>query len=1248
MDIVDFLPKYPNINKSKYSVLNPYEDGFYNTIYHKKEFYENRLEHVEQFPKERGVLTKHQKNIARYVSEHTPYDKIMLVHGMGTGKTCSVIGAIEQIKNNPNSTFTGAIILAKGTKLLDNFRNELVHRCTAGQYIPANFKKLTDLEKIHRIKKLTSYYQFETFDRFAKKVDKMSELDIIDNLSNKIYIIDESHNLRIQENNKNESIEIYQAFHRFLHLVTNCKVLLLSGTPMKDTPEEIAAISNLLLPLDKQLPTGKKFLEEFMNINGDIYTLIPEKREELKQLLKGKISFLRESSSHLQKEFIGQENVGNLQHFIVDPLTMSKFQTKYYIKALKEDSTGQTGVYLNSRQSSLFVFPDGSYGREGFKKYIKTKKLNKKRRSYKMTDSLKSELQGSTNEETLQNIRKYSITYATVIENILNSNGNCFIYSSYAKGSGGILFGLLLELFNYSKVGGKIGSPALRYAVLTSETCTNKELKNITKVFNRKSNKHGKYIQVIIGSRAVSEGFTFKNVIFEAILTPHWNYSETAQALARGIRLGSHNDLLLDGEKPIVKIIQPVAIPRKRKNKEPVQSVDLLMYETSESKDINIRHILRVLMETSFDCALNYFRNFVDGKDGSRECDYTRCDYKCDGINMELVREGLDDEDLDYSTYQLYYANEQIPLIRRRIEQLFRANHHTDLDSIINNLSDKFTEDEIMNALYLIQEETDGTEFDYKTFLRLYSKTPVKKIISDVEKLFRSYFRLELETIQEHLPEYTEFEILTALRTIINNSIILTNKYGLPSYLKEDKNIYFLVSNLTIESNFFSEYYTKYPNITTKLTFDEIFTKIHTMYLPKLIKQICKFQSQEEFSRLMQLLQPDVQEIFLELTLIAVQQGSVKNKELQEYILSYFQTYIHHDKDMTISSLLKKSANKLRCKHKDNTEWIDCSDNYADFLEHEQVQKMERLKEDNPYGIAGTYNMAKLDKRGEPVFCIADFMKEIESRKNVKRSSASVDKRIKHTGRTCETWKIPDLLKLSILRLKLPVPSDYKKDISKSVLRTEAKKAVKLKNVLTHEEIDNLSTKNLRRALYWGTVKNKKKDLCTGVKNFLDENNLLVADDQCGVTNKKKGGAKKKKGLNLRAQIIIPNEDPSTFTAKAKEIRTLLTKSCGFAQNRLPEDNSVWVLVYVRTIAAVINIDNKNRIRYICVNKSRRKDEPKEIIKFALSKVVDRGTLILRVNKRDKKSATELKRLKRYGFEPIRSDKKYTYLEFSP
>ena len=79
-DIVNFLPKYPNIYKLDEEILNPYEGEFYETIFKKKEFYDEKLEAVEQFPEEVGSLLKHQKIISRFFSPHTMYNTLLLLH----------------------------------------------------------------------------------------------------------------------------------------------------------------------------------------------------------------------------------------------------------------------------------------------------------------------------------------------------------------------------------------------------------------------------------------------------------------------------------------------------------------------------------------------------------------------------------------------------------------------------------------------------------------------------------------------------------------------------------------------------------------------------------------------------------------------------------------------------------------------------------------------------------------------------------------------------------------------------------------------------------------------------------------------------------------------------------------------------------------------------------------------------------------------------------------------------------------
>ena len=1108
MNIEDFLPKYPNIHESKYKELNSY-DNFYESIFKKKEFYENKLDGNEKFPKEKGQYTKYQKTLINYMSSYSPYDKVLIIHDPGLGKTCSVIGAIEKIKQETN-IYNRALIFAKGEILLENFKKELVYSCTDGRYYPDNYKDLTEMEIIRRINKKTNFYDFKTFAKFAKKLKNTRDQLIIDNYSNKIIVIDEVHNLRIHHE-KEEALEIYQQFHRFLHLVKNCKIMLLSGTPFKDSIEEVPSIANLLLNMDEQLPTGNNFKEQYTEKKGNVYTIKEEKKREIKEKLKGKISFLRENqSSDIEKKFIGEEEkkFGGLNHLVVNPVYMSEFQSENYFKALENDSSGNKGIFNSSKEATLFIFPDGSYGSEGFSKYIE-----KNEKNYKLKDELKNKLKGKNDVETLKNIGNYSAIYASTIKNILDTDGNCFVYSSVVNGSGCILFGLLLELFGFSKSKGKESQQALRYAILTNETGGKETFSAINKTFNSQENVSGKLIKVIIGSKVVSEGYSFFNVLFECILTPHWNYSEIAQALARGIRMGSHSKYIEKYKKiPIVKISQPVSIPIKTDKIFKLgkyNSLDLYMYKISEDKDISIRGVLRLLMESAFDCGLNYMRNKTKNlKDNSRECDYTTCDYKCDNIDMKYIKEGLDDSEIDYSTYFLYYSNPKISQIKKKIELLFRENPKLENSEIQKILLKNFNQEEIDISLELIKRITEQDEngkivFNYKNFLKLYSTSNVKKIMNEIEELFKHNFLLNIEFILEKFSKYQRFEIITALRNLINDNIKIINKYGLPSYLREEKNIYFLVDSLTINSDFFINYYTRNIHIKTEKTFENIYERMNMKIIPKIIKTITTTKDNNQLRKLIKDLPLEIQEIFIEACIVAEEQNIKKASENRKQILYFYGGYIKNINNKWVSLLLQDN-NISRCKNKDEDYyyWKDCDKNIHQEIEMSQKNRMEKIKHGTKHNILGTKNPQT------NAFCILDFGEEEKKKRNTE------DKRLNYTGKVCSAggWTIEQLIDVVVNRLELDCPEkDYRKDDTIQQLITDIKDDKYAVKFLNNPE-KNKDKNYLRRVLYWASKNSKNNtkggvrsiaSLCNIIEQHLEENGLVEYDNLCGIQGKK-------------------------------------------------------------------------------------------------------------------------------------------------
>lgn len=329
----------------------------------------------------------------------------------------------------------------------------------------------------------------------------------------------------------------------------------------------------------------------------------------------------------------------NIPEFRTVDLKMSSFQSEYYLKAYAEDSNERKSIYNSSRQASLFVFPDGTWGSQGVKTYI-----NEKKDKYILNDELREEVRN------IKKLRRLSIKYAEVIDTIRkNPKKNIYIYCSIVNGSGAKLLAKILELYGFESCRGTEPMPASRYILLTGDTIN---IDGLINYYNNDRNVEGEYCQVIIGSKKISEGFSFFNIQIEILLTFHWNYTETSQALRRALRYGSHKSLkALKGNNIKVHIKQFAAIPIEGAEMLNQESIDLRMLAFSVRKDISIKRMERICQESAFDCPLNYERN-VGSLEGSRECNYQKCDYKCDTALNPIRR-----TESDYSSYEAYYGN---------------------------------------------------------------------------------------------------------------------------------------------------------------------------------------------------------------------------------------------------------------------------------------------------------------------------------------------------------------------------------------------------------------------------------------------------------------------------------------------------------------------------------------------------------------------------------------------------------------
>jgi hypothetical protein len=343
--------------------------------------------------------------------------------------------------------------------------------CTSGQYLQGLDKYVRNRDKRIR-KNVKVNYTFDTFEIFSKNLKKISDREKTSTYENSLFIVDEAHNLRMSSD-PDES-NIYREIYGLFKLLKNRKILLLTGTPMKDQPEEIVNLMNLILRDDLTIDDLKN-------------------KEVFKQKISGYVSYLRAMMSDVDRKEEGQM-IGTLEHFKVYPIVMDKFQSKIYMSAKKKDDE-ERSIFNHSRQASLIVFPDGTYGKNGFEK-----NLVQRSTGYKFASNIQDKLQTQ--------LHKYSAKYADLVKKLQSdySAGRLsFVFSEFVKGSGLVVLSLLLELNGYTRatVDSKFTKKQKRYVIFTNETSTDSQTRKLISIFNNPKNMNGDHISTILGSRVI-------------------------------------------------------------------------------------------------------------------------------------------------------------------------------------------------------------------------------------------------------------------------------------------------------------------------------------------------------------------------------------------------------------------------------------------------------------------------------------------------------------------------------------------------------------------------------------------------------------------------------------------------------------------------------------------------------------------------------------------------------------------------
>ncbi len=283
---------YPNLD----------DPNFIIKIAEKKEFADTRYDgtiysvkdYADILAKAEYELLPQQAFVKNFLSFQTPYNSLLLFHGLGSGKTCSAIGVCEEMRDYMKQMgINKKIIIVASPNVQDNFKLQLfddrklklvdgiwsMKGCLGNKLLkeinPTGMTGLSKEKVIHLVKNLiNSSYSFQGYTQFSndifKKAGRKSDsLDTrIRNLqyeySDSLIVIDEVHNIRISDDNENKNIAKNLMF--LASAVSNLRLLLLSATPMFNSYKEIVWLLNLMNMNDRR---GIISVSDIFDKNGE-------------------------------------------------------------------------------------------------------------------------------------------------------------------------------------------------------------------------------------------------------------------------------------------------------------------------------------------------------------------------------------------------------------------------------------------------------------------------------------------------------------------------------------------------------------------------------------------------------------------------------------------------------------------------------------------------------------------------------------------------------------------------------------------------------------------------------------------------------------------------------------------------------------------------------------------------------------------------------------------------------------------
>ena len=337
--------------------------------------------------------------------------------------------------------------------------------------------------------------------------------------------------------------------------------------------------------------------------------------------------------------------------------------------------------------------------------------------------------------------------------------------------------------------------------------------KLLDNVFNDFSNKEGKQIKLILGSKVMNEGLSLFNVRSAHILDVYFNFGRVDQVIGRAIRLCSHYKLMSEKNPyPQVRLYKYSVSLGSDSNE---LSTEEELYYKAEQKYVLIKKVERALKEVAIDCALNQqgnmFKEEIEQFDKCQKpndellklefknedkmtinlcpskCDFTDCLYKChDQILISKyydptrnIYKKLTKNQLDYSTFTSNLAKTEIDYAKRKIKELYMTGYVYNLKTITDYVFESYNKDkkDLFDDFFVqkaLDELIPVTENDFNNY---------KDVL--VDKSYRAGYLIYLDSYYLFQPFDENENVPMYYRTQYQYNY--QSKLGLQNYISVEK-----------------------------------------------------------------------------------------------------------------------------------------------------------------------------------------------------------------------------------------------------------------------------------------------------------------------------------------------------------------------------------------------------------------------------------------------------------------------------